>query len=130
MHHKYSLCAASDPTDAEATEWEQQVLVDLADLVLTETPQWVLDIRSAIADGDTERLRTLLDALKGSMSILGVETVCQAATEIERLITHRQCASLNAQIGKLSAMCRRAMSDLRRSHRDYLTSVEPVGATL
>jgi hypothetical protein len=130
MHHNEisSLCHGVDLTLDEPT-WDQQVLADLRDLILSETPQWVADIQSAADDGDIERLRTVLEALKGAMSIFGLDSVCRSAFEIERLIGRHDAESLNSEIDKLNAICGRTLRELRCS-QEWASQSAIVGAEL
>jgi len=108
----------------------EQVQVDLIDLVLSETHQWVHDLRSAAADRDRDRMLTLLEALKSSMSIFGVELVCKIADDIEQLVEHRRWSELRPEIVRLSAMCGVAVSDLRRLRREAVPECESLAEDL
>jgi hypothetical protein len=99
--------------DSEADETQ----VDLIDLVLVETPQWLRDIRAAAADRDRNRLLTLLHALESTMSLFGMRAVCQAVREFEELVEHEEWSAMRRKFVGLAATCSLAISGLRRSHK-------------
>jgi len=115
MHHnRYGGPRWSENLHSEEADSDQQVLVELRDLILTETPQWVVDIRSAAADKDIERMRAVLDALKGSMSVFGIESVCRSASAIEQLIERNDVEQIDSELTKLKAICRGMLREMRR----------------
>jgi len=111
-------------------ECEQQTLAELTELLLVESAQWIADLRSAAADRDIERVRTLLNAIKGAMSIFGLDAVCRAASTIERLVDAHHDRPLMSEITKLNSVCRQALSELRTSSCDAWQFAEPDDAVL
>jgi hypothetical protein len=103
---------ALDNSEADDTQ------VDLIDLVLVETPQWLRDIRAAAADRDRNRLLTLLHALESTMSLFGMRAVCQAVREFEELVERGEWSAMRRKFVGLAATCGLAVSSLRRTHKE------------
>jgi hypothetical protein len=99
------MIEASDLLWEDELGCEQQILVDSVDLVVTELPQWLSDIRVATAERDIERLQGLLQAMRQSMAILGTDSICQRARNVERLVADRRWTSLSATVEMLCAEC-------------------------
>ena len=57
----------------------------MAELLLSECPRMLQEIREALSDGDAERLERGAHTLKGSASLFGAPAVVASAFELEQL---------------------------------------------
>jgi PAS domain S-box-containing protein len=79
--------AAGEAPDWEtALKWaggDRQLLGELVRLFLDRCPEWLAELRRALAAGDAARLHRAAHALKGNLGNLGARAACERAQRIE-----------------------------------------------
>lgn len=75
------LLSLAEAQDAD----EPDLVVELIDLYLADTPRHVVAMYEALASNDQRMLARAAHALKGSSSTLGAVQVAQSCEELERL---------------------------------------------
>jgi HPt (histidine-containing phosphotransfer) domain-containing protein len=66
-------------------EGEPDLIVELIDIYLSDAPQWVEAMRTAVAGRDATLLRRAAHTLKGSSGSMGIRKVAEACAMLEQL---------------------------------------------
>ncbi|HYW81201.1 MAG TPA: response regulator, partial [Thermoguttaceae bacterium] len=80
---------------------DRELLRDVVEAFLEETPRLMNSIRQAIADGNAEALRIAAHALKGAVRYLGAGRAYGLALDIERMAREGDLANAPATLGSL-----------------------------
>jgi two-component system, sensor histidine kinase and response regulator len=111
---QYSRCASSDPQPTSCANssgqaiWEkaealqrlggdEDLLRELCQIFLEESPKHLQKLREAIADADAEATMRAAHNLKGELGYLGAAGAMQAAQELEDM-GHQQTLSRAAEV--------------------------------
>jgi HPt (histidine-containing phosphotransfer) domain-containing protein len=82
-------------------EGEPDLIVELIDLYLSDTPPRVDAMREALANGDHVKLGRAAHSLKGSSSTLGAIQVAASCAELEVLARELSLTSANPVLERL-----------------------------
>ncbi|HMF15118.1 MAG TPA: response regulator, partial [Gemmataceae bacterium] len=109
--------------DAEGIDWsaaldyvggDEALLRDLIGIFLSEGPRWLRELRSAIADADTDAVKRLAHNLKGSVRLFGAKSAFDPAFLLERMGRSgnlsgaaEALATLEEQVSRLAPVLRR-----------------------
>ncbi|MEE8452259.1 MAG: PAS domain-containing protein [Thermoguttaceae bacterium] len=95
---------------------DHDLLKDIIEALLQETPRLMASIRQAITDGDAEALRIAAHALKGAVRYLGADRAYQQALEIEQMGRNGNLEDASAALPTLQA----EVSQMTPLLEDYL----------
>jgi PAS domain S-box-containing protein len=73
------------PAELAEVEDDRELVRELAAVFLGEYPKWLGELRSALAEGDGERLQLTAHTLRGSLSIFAAKAADAAASRLEKL---------------------------------------------
>jgi two-component system, sensor histidine kinase and response regulator len=69
----------------ERTGGDTDLLRELAEVFLEQSPRWLAEISQAVTDGDARRLQRAAHSLKGGVDSFGARLAYDAALEIEKM---------------------------------------------
>lgn len=76
----------------EKVDGDEQLLQEVIQIFLEESPKQVADLRQALTEGNSELLERAAHSLKGALGYLGVLDACQKARDLEQLGRNRNLA--------------------------------------
>ncbi|MCS6851140.1 MAG: response regulator [Gemmataceae bacterium] len=82
---------------------DNQLLQELAGLVLDNLPAWLADLRQAAEAGDADKLRRTAHTLKGALGHVGAQQASRLALELEKTEPGRSAAEAAAACARLEA---------------------------
>ena len=89
MHDSQMNTAGQQPMDQEAAleraGGEFELLVELANMCLADTPEALDSIRDALAGGDAKGVQSAAHKLKGSLLVLAADPASEAAYQLETI---------------------------------------------
>ncbi|MGD9660211.1 MAG: Hpt domain-containing protein [Porticoccaceae bacterium] len=84
-------------------EGDKQLLMELAEMFLQQSPELLAAIDQALAKKDAPELRRAAHTLKSSAKVVGADATAEAALVLENLSRDNQLASAGAAIELLQA---------------------------
>ena len=110
-------CPAAEVLDwnaaLEHSDVKEHTLRELAALFLDECPKLLVEIRSALAAGDSAKLRRAAHTLKGSAAVFGARRTTTAGGDLEALAKAGQIEKAHAACASLEVEARRLMAALK-----------------
>ena len=64
---------------------DEELLRELCQIYLEESPKLLEKLRQAVVDGDAETVKRVAHSIKGEVGYLGAETASQAARQLENM---------------------------------------------
>jgi two-component system, sensor histidine kinase and response regulator len=98
----------------ERLDGDEELLQELCEIFLNESPKLVQKLRQGLAEGDSEALKRAAHSLKGEASYLAAACATQAARRLEDLSKEGDLA----QAGEALAVLERELENLRVAIRD------------
>lgn len=93
-----------DLTEALArVDGDHELLTEMAELFLEESPRFVKDIRTAVERGDTQTLTYAAHTLKGSVGNFAATEAAEAARQLEQMGRKGDLAGADRELARLEA---------------------------
>jgi HPt (histidine-containing phosphotransfer) domain-containing protein len=113
----YSLPSLNLQGALERIGGDEELLVDIAAVFLTEYPELLNEMQDAVASADADVLQRSAHTLKGSLLAIGAERAAELALELEMQGRQQKAGSATESLRELSIA-------LRDVHRDVTTLTE------
>jgi HPt (histidine-containing phosphotransfer) domain-containing protein len=108
---EYTLPSLNVQVALDRIGGDEELLVDIAAVFLTEYPELLQEIENAVASADAELLQRSAHTLKGSLLAIGAEDAAQLALELETQGRQQRTGSASQSLQQLSIA-------LQEVHRD------------
>ena len=95
---------------------DEEMLRELAQIFLEESPNWLDQVETAINDGDAEGLFRAAHDIKGSTEVFCADPAVQAAKQLERMGRQDELEVADEALGALKA----ELVWVRNALEDYL----------
>ena len=95
---------------------DEEMLKELAQIFLDESPGWHKRIEAAVNDGDAKALFRAAHDIKGSAEVFGAENAASTAKTLERMGRNESLDDADETLGALKA----EMVWVRQALEDYL----------
>jgi CheY-like chemotaxis protein len=107
-------------TDTEALErlgGDEELLRELCQIFLQESPKLLIKLKQAVVDGDVETVKRSAHSLKGEVSYLSAEDVSKTAKELERMADENDLSQAGVLVQALETQLTRLYSDMREKEK-------------
>jgi CheY-like chemotaxis protein/HPt (histidine-containing phosphotransfer) domain-containing protein len=101
---------------AELGDDEPEIIAELIEMFLADSPQQLASMRAALADGAAEIVQRAAHSLKASSASMGAQRLAAACANVELLARDRQLDEIAASLERLDAdyaQAERALQELR-----------------
>lgn len=99
---------------------DEEMLRELAEIFLEESPDWLANIEASIADGEPEGVFRAAHDIKGSTEVFRAESAVQAAKQLEKMGRNGDLEDADEAFGALKA----ELVWVRNALEDYLDDTE------
>ncbi|MCS7471429.1 response regulator [Stieleria sp. ICT_E10.1] len=93
---------------------DQDLLIDILEAFLEETPRLMSELEQALADEDCQAARRSAHTLKGALHALGLASIADLAFQIEQQATGDSLAETDSTLSQLRQQLDAAIADARR----------------
>jgi CheY-like chemotaxis protein len=103
-------------TDTEALErlgGDEELLRELCEIFLQESPKLLAKLKQAAAEGDVDTVKRAAHSLKGEVSYLSAEEVSRTARELEHMANENDISRAGALVQELETQLARLYADMR-----------------
>jgi HPt (histidine-containing phosphotransfer) domain-containing protein len=87
----------------ERVDWDEQLLSEVVQIFLEESPKQMDDLHRSLAEGDMELLERTAHSLKSELSYLGMPDGSQKARDLEQMAHMREVEQATSLVAALDA---------------------------
>lgn len=98
----------------------RELMVEILDLFLKQTPQELQDVKDAVDNGDYLKIKTYSHKMKSSVGIIGISAVLTILQQMEDLGAKGEGIENIKELNKkLNLICNQAINEIEKRKADF-----------